>query len=704
MSHLLPAGPAETSALLGELEAGPRPSSRLLPRLGEALYRSRGAALLLVLLGVLAGAALSWLVAPVYTAQGALVVERPNPQPAELHPSETPAYDEDREIQTEMTELASRTVAGRVIARLDLTRLDPEMAQALARARRAGPLDATSTAQIATGVFGGQLALVPDKLSRTVRVQFRSRDPRLAASAVNGLMEEFVDYTRGARAATGQALADWLRGQLQGERDRFQRDEAALVRFQQQHAFTPLVVPGGQQNVLLEQLVVANRQLTESTAARITSEALLATYTGTVSALPAELRTPAIDQAVSELSAAERALDLLQVQYQPGFPLLEQARERVSRSRARVAALGSQVQQGLEKRVRVARRQEAELAALVTRLSQRAAGESTTELEYQVLENRAAAQRRLNETLNEKLQEAGLLASLPTSNVWILDHATRPLTPLYPRLPLNLGLGLALGLAAALATALARERWSGAITAGRAGLQLRGRWLPPLGLIPEARRRGAASLGRAAAGESYARLAAQLVARLAPPASCLLTSSNPGEGKTRTTCELGLALARLGWRTLLVDADLRRPGCHRFFGVENFQGLLAAQQGGAPALHVAPNLDLLPCENAPEAQLLPRRLAELLAEWRTRYDYVLFDTPPGRLTGEAALLAPLVGGVLLVLRWGHTSEEEAQALGEELARARAPLLGTVLNRADLNAPEFRYYRQHAAYYRRGLAA
>ena len=701
MSYLLPAAPA---GMLGELESAPLAPARLLPRLGEALYRSRRVALLLVLLGVLAGAALSWLVAPVYTAQGALVVERPNPQPAELHPSETPAYDEDREIQTEMTELASRSVATRVIARLDLTHRDPEMAQALARARRGGALEASTAAAIAGDVFAGQLALLPDKLSRTVRVEFRSRDPRLAATAVNGLMAEFVDYTRGARAATGQALAAWLRDQLQGERDRFQRDEAALVAFQQQHAFTPLVVPGGQQNVLLEQLAVANRQLTDSTAARITSEALLATYPGTVSELPAELRTPAIDQAVGELTAAERALDLLQVQYQPGFPLLEQARERVARSRARLAGLGLQVRRGLEKRVRVARRQEAELGALVTRLSRRAAGESTTELEYQVLENRAAAQRRLNETLNEKLQEAGLLASLPTSNVWILDRALRPLTPLYPRLPLDLGLGLALGLGAALATAVARERWSGAITAGRAGLQLGGRWLPPLGLIPEARRRGAASLGRAAAGESYARLAAQLAARLGPPASCLLTSPNPGEGKTRTTCELGLALARLGWRTLLVDADLRRPGCHRFFGVENASGLLAAQQGTAPAVHVAPNLDLLPCENAPEAQLLPRRLAEMLAEWRTRYDYVLLDTPPGRLTGEAALLAPLVGGVLLVLRWGHTGEEEARALAEELARARGTLIGTVLNRADLNAPEFRYYRQHAAYYQRGLAA
>ncbi|MGH9483518.1 MAG: tyrosine-protein kinase family protein, partial [Terriglobales bacterium] len=161
-------------------------------------------------------------------------------------------------------------------------------------------------------------------------------------------------------------------------------------------------------------------------------------------------------------------------------------------------------------------------------------------------------------------------------------------------------------------------------------------------------------------------------------------------------CELGRALAQAGWRTLLVDADLLRPGCHSYFGVANLHGLAAAQTGRKTApLNVAPHLDLMPVEDdAPPLQI--RAMAALLEQWREHYDYVLVDSPPGQASGEAILLSSLVDGVVVVLHWGRTKRTDAQQLCEDLARAHAPLLGTIFNRADPAAPSYRPYRRRTS--------
>ncbi len=705
----------QPSALL-ELEAAPAPEpSNRSRRMFDILYRYRWMGLGLIALFTGLGAGLTWVIHPYYVSTGSIIIGRPSQRWARIEPvTRWYSSDTDRLIQTNILELTSRAVARRVIAKLDLEQKQPAIRKTLAAQGK--NLSAGQRDQIAVDLFRTRLKASPDRMSRTVEVSYGAHDPRLAAQVVNTTIQEFIAYALEARYLAGAQASRWLRQQLRGVRQQVAAAQNAVVNFQLRHAYTPLVVPGGQQNVLLQQLDNADRQLTAARAERITREAILRTYGGGLGTLPARLRPAALDAAETAVAADQAALNKAEAVYQPGFAVVRQARARLRRARAQLAALRGQTTRGLQARVDAARRSETALGALVAQLQHQAAGESATEMQYQILNDRAKSGALLYHDLMAKLREAGLLSSLPTSNIRPLDQAQPPLAPQYPKLPIDTGLGLALGLLAAGMGIGMRARWEDRILQSE-DVHAGHPQLLPLGIIPVLNRQCSAAReegpglnptaralpGQVALSDHYARLAANLTMRRRPPAALLFTSAGPGEGKTTTVCQLGMTLARQGWKTLLVDGDVRRPGCHRYFEVENPRGLLAAQAGEAiEPLPLAAQLDLLACEtrNAGEAQLQPRRLPELLRQWRAEYDFVLLDSPPGNLTADALLLSQVVDGVVLVLRWGSTTMSEARLLGLELQRARAPLLGTVLNAADLSAPEFRYYRRHQHYYLR----
>ena len=709
-----PRSSAPALAPLYELESPPPPPRR--HQLHNALYRGRWLVLGLALAGVLVAAAGTWMVRPYYQAEGSIIISHLNLHDAEITPQEyPPPVDADRELQTELTILDSRAVATDVISELQLQAQDPEIsraehAAAAGAAKKGEPLSAATRADIADGVFAGKLKAVPDKVSATVHIDYGSHDPQLAARVVNATIAAFMAHTLQAREQQGDDAAHWMQQQVAAATTTLAGDDQAVADFQRQHAYTPLLEGNGAQSGLLDRLSDANHAWSTAVAQRIADEAAVRSYAGgagganaVVAALPAELRDPAIDRASENVGAAQQQLTTLETTYRPDFPLVIEARAQLAGAQRKLQALRTQVSAGLEQRLASSQRREAELEALVGGLNQQAAAASGLEMQFAVLKNRADAQRNLVDTLRQKLAEVEMEATLPPANLQLLDAAVAPLSPQYPQLPLDLGLGLAVGLALGLGTALAREHWSEALTGSDAVKRGLGPALAPLGMIAEQARprRGARALLPAAVGAEdgpgYAKVAANLVARCGPPPrAVLITSANPGEGKTTTLCRLGLALAQAGWRTLLLDADSRRPGCHTFFGLPNAQGLMAAQAGRKVApLPAAPHLDLMPCESEAAVPLQTRAVAALLEQWREHYDYILIDSPPGNLTGEAVLLSSLVEGVLVVLRWGRTRLPEAQQLCEELARAQAPLLGTLFNRADPGAPAFRTYRPAA---------
>ncbi len=180
-----------------------------------------------------------------------------------------------------------------------------------------------------------------------------------------------------------------------------------------------------------------------------------------------------------------------------------------------------------------------------------------------------------------------------------------------------------------------------------------------------------------------------------------MTSPGPGEGKSTTASNLALALAAGGSRTLLMDADLRRPLLHRAFGLVHDPGLTDVLIGSTPAREairpeVAPKLDVLPAGSSPPnpSELLGSdAMHTLLGEMRREYDYIVVDTPPVLPVTDATVIATIADAIILTIRSGETEELPAQRAMEQLRRVNARIAGVVLNGVDTRRDRhYGYYR------------
>jgi non-specific protein-tyrosine kinase len=196
-----------------------------------------------------------------------------------------------------------------------------------------------------------------------------------------------------------------------------------------------------------------------------------------------------------------------------------------------------------------------------------------------------------------------------------------------------------------------------------------------------------------AAAEAYRTLRTNLLfSSLDRPLRTLLaTSSAPNEGKSTTLANLAVTMAQAEQSVLLVDCDLRRPGLHTLFGLPNDDGLtsaiLAQADGPLPIQATSvPGLRLLtsgPLPPRPADLLGSRRMGALIERLRGEADIVLFDTPPVVAVTDAAVLAPRVDGVLLVLHAGQTRRDRARESRQILEKVKANIVGVVLNGAKL---------------------
>jgi non-specific protein-tyrosine kinase len=185
-----------------------------------------------------------------------------------------------------------------------------------------------------------------------------------------------------------------------------------------------------------------------------------------------------------------------------------------------------------------------------------------------------------------------------------------------------------------------------------------------------------------------------------PLKTILVTSANPLEGKTTTVANLGVVMAQAGLSVIVVDSDLRRPDLHKFFSVDNKQGLTDALLQSTPNLDgylqgtAIENLQVLtsgPLPPNPSELLGSQRMKSLIEQLKGKADVLLFDSPPVLAVTDAAVLANQVDGVLLVVDAGATRREAASRARETIAKVGASLLGVALNKLSAKGAGGYYY-------------
>lgn len=165
-----------------------------------------------------------------------------------------------------------------------------------------------------------------------------------------------------------------------------------------------------------------------------------------------------------------------------------------------------------------------------------------------------------------------------------------------------------------------------------------------------------------------------------------LLSPCHGEGRSQLAAELAIAFGQLERRTLLVDADLRNPSQHRLFGSDNDIGLAQALTSGGPhhfhGVKGLPEMALMTSGDLPQnpLELLSGRGFErALGEWRRRFEFMIFDTPPTTRFSDALAVAAAAGNVLVVGRAAATRFSELNEIRRHLSSTQSRILGAVIN-------------------------
>jgi len=163
-------------------------------------------------------------------------------------------------------------------------------------------------------------------------------------------------------------------------------------------------------------------------------------------------------------------------------------------------------------------------------------------------------------------------------------------------------------------------------------------------------------------------------------------SSDPGEGRSQLCGELAISFAQLGRRTLLVDADMRKPQQHVLFGSTNQQGLSqAVAHNEKPYFHPVTGLPFMhlltagPIPPNPLELLSDGRFSNLLNDWRNSYEFIVLDTPPVAMCADGLAVATVAERALVLSRAQHTTYKSTRALMRRLANTHSRILGAVIN-------------------------
>lgn len=349
-----------------------------------------------------------------------------------------------------------------------------------------------------------------------------------------------------------------------------------------------------------------------------------------------------------------------------------------------------------------------DIDSLIANTNKELAELSTLQVEVNALAERKADASAVYDQVRARFTEIDLSAQVETNNVRIHELAQLPARPIKPDLRLNLLIALMIGLILGFGVSYLVEQLDNTVK-GREELELL-TGVPCLGLVPAIpgprktrdRRRDKTLKDRdfyvinqptsvVAEALNSVRTNLMFVQPDREIKTVLITSGSSWEGKSTMAISFGVTEARYGVRTIIVDADMRRPRLHRAFGLTPEKGLSSVLVGGVNLKDVIvkthlENLDVLPCGAVPPnpADLLSsRKFVATIMELRAMYDMVVIDSPPVIPVVDPRIIGSAVDAVLLVVKLGKTTHEALVQSCRELTSVGSNLVGTVLNEMEV---------------------
>lgn len=694
------------------LFGGPAGAERVPPvrRLLRAASRWRWVLLGGIALGAIAGILMTAMMTREYASTARLEITRDTDRVVDIDSVERDTSVADQEFyQTQYGLLQTKELSERVVRELGLAD-DPAVLkmfgeQKLFDGGQSGVLDPSKRAhrvEVMGKAMLEHVGIAPVRGSRLVDVTAVTPDPALSQRIADAWGKLFIETNLEQRYEASDYARRFLEGRLEQMRIKLEESERKAVDYaaSQGIIMLPTAAPvtgkdapssTADRSLVSDDLVTLNNALAVATAERVAAESRL---TRRPDATGTALQNDAIGRMREQRAQDQADYAKMLQQFEPKYPPAQALQAQIRSLDAAIAAEEGRVGTSLSQDYQSALSRERMLAARVNALKGNLTDLRQRSIQYNIYERDADTNRELYNALLQRYKEIGVAGGVEKNNVSIVDAPKLPDRPSSPKLLINILLAMFFGGLAGMGVAAGLEQIDEGIgdpadTEPKLGH-------PLLGTVPRVKKETpmeAFDNPRSPLVEAYLAIEAalELASVRGTPKSLAVTSTRPREGKSITALALAQSLARAKRKVVLIDADLRAPSVHRYFGVENdgpgVSNFLAGSDNVDAMVRSTSydGLSIIPAGPHPPnaADLLTgSRLADLITHLQERFDHVIVDSCPVIGLADAPLVAAAVEGVVYVVEARAIQAGAARRALQRLETAQANVVGIVLTKFE----------------------
>lgn len=699
----------------------------------RTLRKRKWAILAFALVVTLLAGVIAFVSTPIYEAKTTLLIET-NKQKVVTIEDVYGGVGASREyFQTQAEIIKSREVALKTIIKLKLYNnpdFDPRapkkgmaaLKEQIGFATEEAPPewnDQTLAEAVLAG-FQNNLTIEPVRLSQLVVISFRSPNAALAAQVSNAVAQTYIENDLDARYQMTRTASAWLQERLAGLKSKLDESEQSLQGYREKQGIVNIKETA--QSGAGQQIEMIQSRLIEAQSRRAEIEATYkivkdAASAGDLASQPAVLNSGQVADAKRQATEAARKLADVSQRYGKEHPKYLQADSDAKAANDNLQRQIDLVVAGINHEYERAKSTEKMLQGTLGAARGTVQNINRKEFELGVYEREVDSNRQMYDMFMKRAKETNVAGDLQTTVARVVDTAAVPTQPIKPKKLLIVAVALFMGLLIGVMIALLMEVLDNTLK-NTEDVESRLKQ-PLLTVLPmlskkDALRTTSGHLIIDAPNSLYseairtARTGVLLSSVDLASRVLLITSSVPGEGKTTFSSNLALAHAHTQ-KTLLIDADMRRPSLAKAHGLDtNALGLSELVAGTAKlseCLQKVKDSNLMVIGSGaippnPLELLHSDRFGQAIESLRKDFETIIIDSPPVELVSDALVLAARASGVIFVSKAQSTPLPMVRKALQRLRRADGHIIGVVLNALDFNKAE-KYYGEYSGYGKHG---
>ncbi len=566
-------------------------------------------------------------------------------------------------------------------------------------------------AQILENIIKEDISVEPVANSRVVKIGFLSDNPALAMKVANSIAKAYIEELVDMQMEVSQYSIEWMSKKAAILRKKLENSEKALYNYKKKHA---IVTIENKLTVLPQRLSELSQSLTKAETKR---KELFAIYNQVknikrekLETIPAIVANTSIDSINKKILMADQKISELSKKYGYKHPKMITAVNELKGLKKKKYKVLQDAVQTIKNKYQLAVANENSLKELLNQTKFQAERLEEKSIQLGMLQRKVDTNRYLYEALIKKIKEKGITEKSQTVNVWVIEKADLPMFPAKPKKTRNILLGIILGLFGGVGIAFFLEYLDNTVKTPEDVEEKFN--IPVISTIDFLKNKNKTIVQSvldepsSLIAESFKGLRTSVFLSSAenPPKLLLITSMLPKEGKSSVAACLAASVAQAGKKTLLIDADMRRPAQHKNFDCENTSGLSSIlagvlQKDDSMHLTVYENFDLItagPIPPNPSELLSSTKMKDMMNNLSASYDMIIIDSPPLVSVTDPLILSQNVDGVIIVTWSGKTTNEILRKGLKQLKEVHAPITGVVLNR--FSAKKSGYYYNYGDYY------